>query len=84
MITGASQADAAVLIIDALEGVRDQTPATAISCICSASSRLRWSVNKMDRVDFAQVAVQGDRRRNLGASDRAWRDAHGGDPDLRA
>ena len=50
MITGASQADGAVLIIDALEGVRDQTAGTAICCICWASSRspsssTRWTAS---------------------------------------
>lgn len=36
MITGAAQADAALLLIDAAEGVRDQTGVMAICCICSA------------------------------------------------
>jgi bifunctional enzyme CysN/CysC len=42
MITGAAQADAAILIIDATQGVRDQTPATATFCTCWASGRSRW------------------------------------------
>src|SRR5712664_3787840 len=46
MITGASQADGAVLIIDALEGVRDQTRRHGYLLHLLV-------VNKMDRVDFS-------------------------------
>jgi len=49
MITGASQADGAVLIIDALEGVRDQTRRHGLSAASarrsnrSRSSSTRWT-----------------------------------------
>jgi len=66
-----------VLIIDALEGVRDQTRATAISCICSASAGC-VVVNKMGRVDFAQCGqVVGD---EISAHLTGLAYAHGGDP----
>ncbi|WP_213741295.1 adenylyl-sulfate kinase [Bradyrhizobium sp. dw_411] len=52
MITGASQADAAVLIIDALEGVRDQTRRHGYLLHLLGIRQVAVVVNKMDRVDF--------------------------------
>src|SRR6266700_4178130 len=43
MITGAAQADAALLIVDAVEGISDQTPATLTCCSSLAFVRLRSS-----------------------------------------
>ena len=54
MITGASQADAAVLIIDALEGVRDQTRRHAYLLHLLGVKQVAVVVNKMDRVDFSE------------------------------
>ena len=56
MITGASQADGAVLIIDALEGVRDQTRRHGYLLHLLGIKQVAVVVNKMDRVDFAQRA----------------------------
>ena len=53
MITGASQADGAVLIIDALEGVRDQTRRHGYLLPLLGIKQVAAVVNKMDRVDFA-------------------------------
>src|SRR6201990_787400 len=53
MITGASQADAAVLIIDALEGVRAQTRRHGYLLHLLGVKQVAIVVNKMDRVDFA-------------------------------
>ncbi|HTO60531.1 MAG TPA: adenylyl-sulfate kinase [Bradyrhizobium sp.] len=53
MITGASQADGAVLIIDALEGVRDQTRRHGYLLHLLGIRQVVVVVNKMDRVDFA-------------------------------
>src|SRR6201992_934767 len=53
MITGASQADGAVLIIDALEGVRDQTRRHAYLLHLLGVKQVAVVVNKMDRVDFS-------------------------------
>ena len=53
MITGASQADAAVLIIDALEGVRDQTRRHGYLLHLLGVKQVAIVVNKMDRVDFS-------------------------------
>src|SRR5262245_519851 len=52
MITGASQADGAVLIIDALEGVRDQTRRHGYLLHLLGIKQVVVVVNKMDRIDF--------------------------------
>src|SRR6478735_5946544 len=53
MITVASQADGAVLIIDALEGVRDQTRRHGYLLHLLGIRQVAVVVNKMDRVDFS-------------------------------
>src|SRR6267154_1110049 len=58
MITGASQADGAVLIIDALEGVRDQTRRHGYLLHLLGIKQVAVVVNKMDRVDFAAARFQ--------------------------
>jgi len=58
MITGASQADGAVLIIDALEGVRDQTRRHGYLLHLLGVKQVAVVVNKMDRVDFGQPRFQ--------------------------
>ena len=55
MITGASQADGAVLIIDALEGVRDQTRRHGYLLHLLGIKQVAVVVNKMDRVDFSDA-----------------------------
>src|SRR5271165_5376138 len=52
MITGAAQADAALLIIDAAEGVRDQTRRHGYLLHLLGIHQLAVVINKMDRVDF--------------------------------
>src|SRR5215467_14359216 len=52
MITGASQADAALLIIDAAEGVRDQTRRHGYLLHLLGISQVAVVINKMDRVGF--------------------------------
>ena len=58
MITGASQADAAVLIVDALEGVRDQTRRHGYLLHLLGVKQVAVVVNKMDRVDFSAARFQ--------------------------
>ena len=58
MITGASQADGAVLIIDALEGVRDQTRRHGYLLHLLGVKQVAVVVNKMDRVDFSADRFQ--------------------------
>src|SRR3954469_13026070 len=52
MITGASQADGAVLIIDAAEGVRDQTRRHGYLLHLLGVKQVMVVINKMDRVGF--------------------------------
>ncbi len=75
MITGASQADGAVLIIDALEGVRDQTRRHGylLHLLGHQAGRDRRQQDGPRR--FQRGTLQGDQRRDFGASDRPRRDA---------
>ena len=54
MVTGAAQADAALLVIDASEGVRDQTRRHIHLLHLLGISHIAVAVNKMDRVGFDQ------------------------------
>ncbi len=54
MVTGAAQADAALLVIDAAEGVREQTRRHVHLLHILGISELAVVVNKMDRVGYAQ------------------------------
>src|SRR6201991_4051973 len=55
MITGASQADAALLIIDVMEGVRDQARRHAYLLHLMGIHQIAVVINKMDRVDFSET-----------------------------
>jgi sulfate adenylyltransferase large subunit/thioredoxin-dependent adenylylsulfate APS reductase len=52
MITGAAQADAAILIVDATEGVREQTRRHGYLLHLLGVRQVAVVVNKMDRVDY--------------------------------
>jgi bifunctional enzyme CysN/CysC len=52
MITGAAQADAALLIVDAAEGVRDQTRRHGYLLHLLGVRQVAVVINKMDRVNF--------------------------------
>jgi thioredoxin-dependent adenylylsulfate APS reductase len=54
MVTGAAQADGALLVIDASEGVRDQTRRHVHLLHLLGISEVAVVVNKMDRVGFSQ------------------------------
>src|SRR6202049_732025 len=54
MITGAAQADAALLIVDAAEGVRDQTRRHGYLLHLLGVRQVAVVINKMDRVDFEE------------------------------
>lgn len=54
MITGASQADAAVLIVDGKEGVKDQTKRHAYILKFLGIEQIVVAVNKMDLVGFSE------------------------------
>src|SRR5207244_10532677 len=53
-ITGAAQADAAVLIVDASEGVRDQTRRHGYLLHLLGIRQVAVVINKMDRVGFSR------------------------------
>jgi bifunctional enzyme CysN/CysC len=72
MITGASQADAAVLIVDAAEGVRDQTRRHGYLLHLLGIRQVAVVVNKMDKVDF-----DAERFRRLEAEMSAYLDGLG-------
>jgi bifunctional enzyme CysN/CysC len=55
MITGASQADAALLIIDAVEGVRDQTRRHGYLLHLLGVRQIAVVINKMDRVGYDEA-----------------------------
>jgi len=52
MVTGASQADAALLLVDAAEGVREQTLRHAYLLHLLGIRQMVVVINKMDRVDY--------------------------------
>jgi len=54
MVTGASQAEAAVLIVDASEGVKEQTKRHAYILSLLGLNQVVVVINKMDLVDFSQ------------------------------
>ena len=84
MITGASQADGAVLIIDALEGVRDQTRRHGYLLHLLGMKQVAVVVNKMDRVDFSAERFKEISDEISAHLNGLGVDAHGGHPDLRA
>src|SRR5262245_22448224 len=62
MITGAAQADAALLIVDAVEGVRDQTRRHGYLLHLLGVRQVVVLVNKMDRVNFDATRFSDIRR----------------------
>jgi bifunctional enzyme CysN/CysC len=58
MITGAAQADAAVLLIDAQQGVREQTRRHCYLLHLLGVAQVAVVVNKMDLVDFSAARFQ--------------------------
>jgi sulfate adenylyltransferase large subunit len=70
MITGASQAEAAVLIVDAKEGVQQQTKRHAYILSLLGLSQVVVALNKMDLVEYKQEVfdrVKGDIAAFLGS-----------------
>ena len=54
MVTGATQAEAAVLVVDAAEGVREQTRRHAVFLGLLGIRQIAVFLNKMDRVDYSE------------------------------
>lgn len=55
MVTGAAQADAALLVIDAGEGVQEQSRRHGYLLSLMGVRQVAVAVNKMDRVDYSQA-----------------------------
>ncbi len=58
MVTGAAQADAAVLVVDAKDGVQEQTRRHAYLLHLLGIQQVVVAVNKMDMVDFSESRFQ--------------------------
>lgn len=58
MATGASQCQVAVIIVDAVRGLRDQTFRHAAICSILGIRKIVLAVNKMDRVGFSQECLR--------------------------
>jgi bifunctional enzyme CysN/CysC len=62
MITGAASADAAVLLVDAREGLREQTRRHGFLLSLLGLKQVVVAVNKMDLVNFDQAVFDGIRK----------------------
>lgn len=77
MITGASQADAALLIVDAVEGVREQTRRHGYLLQLLGVHQVAVVINKMDRIDYDPARYEAiktelaDHLRSLGLTPAA-------------
>ena len=70
MMSGAADADAGILVIDALEGIADQTYRHAYLLRLLDVPEIIVAVNKIDAVDDAAGALRADQPRHpLGARD---------------
>jgi len=58
MVTGASNADLAVILIDARKGVIEQTKRHAFICSLLGIKQVVLAINKMDLVDYKEDAFQ--------------------------
>ena len=70
MLTGASTAQLAVLLVDARKGVTTQTRRHALICSLLAVPQIVLAINKMDAVDFQQAVFQKVERQFFAYSDR--------------
>lgn len=62
MITGSTQAEAALLLIDAVEGLREQTHRHSYILSLLGIKQVLVVINKMDLVDFSQDRFESVRR----------------------
>ena len=71
MVTGASTADLAVLLIDARKGILPQTRRHAAIASLLGIRQVVLAVNKMDLVDFEEVGFRRDPTRFPDAARKA-------------
>ncbi|MFA5406394.1 MAG: translation elongation factor EF-1 subunit alpha [Candidatus Nanoarchaeia archaeon] len=76
MITGASQGDAAVLVVAASEGVMPQTKEHIFLCRTQGIKQLMVAVNKMDLIDYKE-----DKFKKLVEDLKVWIRSAGFNPD---
>ncbi len=84
MITGASRAQAALLVIDAKEGVRENSKRHGYILSMLGIRQISVLVNKMDLLDWDQARVPGHRHRVRRLPRPARRASHEFHPDQRA
>jgi small GTP-binding protein len=65
MITGASRADAAILITDVKEGIREQTRRHAYILSLIGIDQIILLINKMDLVDYDKIAFESIKEKLL-------------------
>ena len=70
MVTGASTADLAIVLVDARNGVVEQTKRHAFIASLLGIPHLVVAVNKMDLVDYDEERLRRDRRATSAASPR--------------
>ncbi|NVN98660.1 MAG: adenylyl-sulfate kinase [Geobacteraceae bacterium] len=58
MATGASQCDAALILVDVQQGILPQTRRHALICALMGIERILFVINKMDRVDWDEVCFR--------------------------
>jgi len=58
MATGASQCDAALILVDVRQGILPQTRRHAMICAMMGIRRILFVINKMDRVDWDEAAFR--------------------------
>ena len=63
MVTGASTADLALILVDARKGLVEQSRRHAFLCSLLRVPHLVLCVNKMDLVDYSTGGLRQDRRR---------------------
>ena len=82
MITGAAQADAAVLVVDARDGMQEQTRRHAYLLHLLGIHQIVVAINKMDMVEYSEARFQevGGRGARLPRRSRHRPAAHHDDP----
>ena len=84
MVTGASTADLGLVLVDARQGLTEQSRRHAVILSLLRVPHLVLAVNKMDLVDYSQEVYEQDPRRVHPVRDQAQHPRPRGHPDLGA